>query len=270
MHRFAIVRILGNETPPRDNPGSRLRTLHFILNNEPVFPDTIKLYVLNRIVDDSFKAKLITLLDEYSANYIELPIDWPKLAAADELTDDQLNLEVIGINAARNKAIEFGHRFADFSIIFDGDCLFDSNGWELFESAVTERCQKFYRYYFSIPTIRTSMENYNQKVEHKLIEPMPVFHRDSLERFDEKLLFGRRDKLELLFRLGHDSTPHEGHCRIIDGQTSLAGYCCHLQTGEEIVELQAIVRSVAREASLQSLYRKVRNKIKTIRDKCVP
>lgn len=269
MYKFAVVRILGNENPPRDDVGSRIRSLHFILNNEPVFPNTIKLYVLNKIVDEDFKAKLIALLNEYDANYIDLPIDWNSLVQKQEITDSQLNLQIIGINAARNKAIEFGHKFADFSIVFDGDCLFDSFGWTLFDSVVEERCKKFYRYYFSIPTVRIKPEQYNQIIAHKFTEPMPVFHQNSLERFDEKLLFGQCDKLELLFRLGHDATPDTDHCRIVEGKTSIAGYCCHLQTGADIIEEHVGVRMQVREMSLQQLWQKVRNKLKTINDQFI-
>ena len=244
--------------------GSRVKSLKFILENEPSFPDTIKLYVLNRIVDDAFKNELTSLLKAHNANYIELPVAWNKLIACSDMDDIKLNFEIIGINNARNKAIELGHKFADFSIIFDGDCLFDEFGWSLFEAAVAERCKRHYRYYFSIPTIRTKFEAYGKPQINKFTEPMPVFHRDSLERFNENLVFGNCDKLELLFRLGHDMTPDTDHCKIIDGKTSLAGYCCHLQTGEDATEEVLGYRMYVRDLSLKELWQKVRNKVQML------
>lgn len=270
MYRFAIVRILGNENPPRDSVGSRLKSLKFILDNEPSFSDTVKLYVVNRIVDDEFKSEIINLLREYDANFIELPIAWNKLVSSPEIDDANLNLEIIGINHARNKAIDLGHKFADFSIVFDGDCLFDSCGWNLFQAAVAERCKQHYRYYFSIPTIRTTIEAYDKPKVTNYTEPMPVFHRDSLERFNEHLLFGQCDKLELLFRLGHDMTPDTDHCKIIDGKTSLAGYCCHLQTGDDAVETILGHRMYMRDLSLKALWQKVRDKVKLLSNQVAP
>ena len=37
MTTYALVRIIGNELPPRDSVGNRIKSLKFILEHEPKF-----------------------------------------------------------------------------------------------------------------------------------------------------------------------------------------------------------------------------------------
>ena len=47
--KFCVSRILGNELPPRDEKGSRIKSLQFILDNENFGLN--RMWVLNRIHD---------------------------------------------------------------------------------------------------------------------------------------------------------------------------------------------------------------------------
>jgi len=257
MHKFCIVRIIGNENPPRDVVGSRLRSLEFILLNEPNFADTTKLYILNRLLGQEYRQQIIDLLRDHNQTFYEIPFPKAKLKACPNMTDDEMNLEVIGINSARNTGIAVGHAVADYAIILDGDCFFDLTGWEEFAQAASDRHSEYY----SIPTVRIKPDQYQTVLDRSYTEPMPVFHRDSLERFDPSLLFGKCDKLELLFRLGHDATLNSNHCFVHGDKIVMAGYCCHMQTGEDMTEEHLPLRMVLRQQSIMRLFARARGSL---------
>lgn len=255
-YKFAIVRILGNENPPRDVIGARLKSLEFTLKNEPSFPDTIKLFLLNRFLDPIFRNQIEELLLERRMRYMELPLDWDKLKTMQQnkATNEALNLEVIGINSARNVAIDYGHVFATNAIVLDGDCIFDQEGWNQFRQITEEQPSQYY----SLPMARIPLEHYSQRLTAPLEESQLAFREDSSLRFDSARLFGDNDKLDLLFRLGHDRTPLTAHLKIEGDKTKLAGYVLHLQTGKNVTESSVLVRCKERNESLRCLFDKVR------------
>ncbi|KAG0317374.1 hypothetical protein BG000_004572, partial [Podila horticola] len=70
---IVLYRILGNDLPPRHRPGQTLSNVRFILEHEPEFNKTKKLWVLNRIVDPQAEASLIQLLKHHRQEYISIP-----------------------------------------------------------------------------------------------------------------------------------------------------------------------------------------------------
>lgn len=70
---IVLYRILGNDLPPRHRPGQTLSNVRFILEHEPEFNKTRKLWVLNRIVDPQAEASLIQLLKHHRQEYITIP-----------------------------------------------------------------------------------------------------------------------------------------------------------------------------------------------------
>jgi hypothetical protein len=257
MSKYAICRILGNENVPRDRPGSRLKTLEFILKNEPKFLDTEKIYVLNRLVNPDFRKANEELLQTYKAKYVVVEVPWNEMLNKPNLSDIDINFYVIGINATRNTLIEYAHRSADYAVILDGDCIFDHTGWGDFVATVNSRPGKYY----SIPMIRMTPEAYFDGFARDCTEPQLAFRKDAELRFDVNLPFGHRDKLELLFALGHDKEMDKGHNTIEGDKTCLAGYVCHLNTGIEAVETDQIDRLLARDISLHRLVMTVRYRL---------
>jgi hypothetical protein len=71
--QIVLYRIIGNDLPPRHKEGQTLSNLAFILKHEKPFPDTRKIFVLNRIVDPVNEAAIIRLLDQYKMEYIRAP-----------------------------------------------------------------------------------------------------------------------------------------------------------------------------------------------------
>lgn len=71
--KIILYRIIGNDLPPRHKEGQTLSNLQFILDHEPSFPDTHKIFLLNRIIDPINEATIIRLLDSYHMDYIRVP-----------------------------------------------------------------------------------------------------------------------------------------------------------------------------------------------------
>lgn len=237
----AIVRVLGNELPPRDLPGSRIATLRRILIEEPAFPDVVKWFYINRPFDLQYRRELCEVLDQHNSHYITVGFDRTILPASRE----QLLRYGIAINSARNEAIAAGLAVAKFAVILDGDCMFTADGW----APVAAAMQANTHYYLSVPHRR---EN---RVEQG--EPMLAFGRDSFLRFNERDLFGYGDKLKLLFRLGHSEDADTGHLPVTGDLTKLVGEVLHLSTGDDSTETDADTRIRLREQSLQLFEKKI-------------
>lgn len=73
--QIILYRIIGNDLPPRHKEGQTLSNLQFILDHEPNFPNTKKIFLLNRIIDPVNEAIIIRLLDNYNMDYIRVPFD---------------------------------------------------------------------------------------------------------------------------------------------------------------------------------------------------
>ena len=71
--QIILYRIIGNDLPPRHKEGQTLSNLQFILDHEPSFPNTRKIFLLNRIIDPVNEATIIRLLDSYNMEYIRVP-----------------------------------------------------------------------------------------------------------------------------------------------------------------------------------------------------
>ena len=70
---IVLYRILGNDLPPRHRPGQTLSNVRFILEHEPEFNKTRKLWVLNRIVDQQAESSILQLLNHHRQEYIRIP-----------------------------------------------------------------------------------------------------------------------------------------------------------------------------------------------------
>ena len=73
--QLILYRIIGNDLPPRHKEGQTLSNLQFILDHEPPFPNTRKIFLLNRISDPANEAAIVRLLDQHQMEYIRVPFD---------------------------------------------------------------------------------------------------------------------------------------------------------------------------------------------------
>ncbi|KAI8064281.1 alginate lyase-domain-containing protein [Gilbertella persicaria] len=233
--QIILYRIIGNDLPPRHKEGQTLSNLQFILDHEPSFPKTRKIFLLNRIIDPVNEATIIRLLDSYNMEYIRVPfiqqeyeqLDFQleKFPDADFLHSDDYrrfskvsklraldytyhtkNLYAMNNNGGRNTAIEHGRSIpnARWIMPFDGNCYLSRNGFEEIRSQL-EKYGKDTKY-FVVPMTRllnnsVLLNNLDERPKTPE-EPQIIFRYDSTEEYNLNMRYGRRSKLELLWRLG--------------------------------------------------------------------
>ena len=78
MKNILFFRILGNDLKSLHGENQTLNNLAFTLKHEPDFPDTDKMFLLNRIYDKTKKNNIISLLNKYNVRYIDLPFEEKK------------------------------------------------------------------------------------------------------------------------------------------------------------------------------------------------
>lgn len=257
--KYSIFRILGNETPPRDQPDARLRTLEYILDNEPEFPDCIKCWVINCIHDRERRELIGRMLTERNMYHVILPIWRAKYLEAK--TRDEKITQVVGINRARNVAIKHGHYISNFTCILDGDCFYSEDLWQMTVNEIEED-QKVRRdrKYYSTPSSRATFEHARISSQPMLLaEPMLIFRNDSDIFFDESIPFGQGDKLHLLYKLGHSEKPGHHHELVNDDLCKSVSMVHHVTGSDYVIELDQKLRIKLRNESLDRLIWQVDN-----------
>jgi hypothetical protein len=254
---FSIFRIIGNELPPRDEPGSRKKVLDFILDNEPNFPDAAKCWIVNCVHDGKRREEICRTLAERDMYYIVIPFWKEKFKEAK--TRAEKIVQLIGINRARNQAITAGHLISDFTLVLDGDCYFRQDLWDTFTKGVIkdQKINRSRRYY-SLPCSRSTIEHaINNSTPMMLAEPMPVFRYDSTIYFDESIPFGQKDKLMLMYKLHHSQTPGSHHILEREDLCKSISMVHHLTGSKYEIELDTGLRIRLREESLDCLLKQV-------------
>ncbi|RUS14529.1 alginate lyase-domain-containing protein [Endogone sp. FLAS-F59071] len=237
IHRDQIVlyRILGNDLPPRHKQGQTLSNLRFILEHEPSFPKTKKYWILNRMVDPANEAAIIKLLKKHNQDYVRIPFqadeylrqdfrleDFPeadffhseeyarfskvaKLRTID-YTYHEKNIYAMNNNGGRNAALEHGKKVPDALWImpFDGNCFITTKAFQEIQTHLDQHGNDYK--YFVVPMARllnntellTNMDERPNTPE----EPQVMFRYDAEEVYNLNMRYGRRSKLELLWRIG--------------------------------------------------------------------
>jgi len=215
-----------------------MEVLEQILKTEPELEGAQKWYVVNRLANIPWRRCIVEMLDRYDAHYVTIPFN--RNVRRDTAS---LKLHGLNLNNARNVAVQAGLAMTPWSVVLDGDCIFDEQGWQ----PVIEAMRRADTQYLSIPHRRDNSD--------ELAEPMLAFHETSTERFDESIPFGQGDKLELLYRLGHDRTPMSGHLQVEGDLTQVVGSVTHLATGDPGLETNLQQRENKREMAFNQMLR---------------
>ncbi|WP_052948599.1 alginate lyase family protein [Mesobacillus campisalis] len=272
---FVLYRIIGNDLYPRHRKGQTRENLKFVLENEPKLEDCEKRWVVNRIIDREEEEAIIKLLQEHNQKYIHLPfyegeyqrIGWdtncfkkPGFLATKEF--ENLNAEqknnaiaaayrlknnyVMNVNGARNIALRDGKMRAKWVLPWDGNCFITSSAWDEIRKDIGKSP---YLKYFAVPMARV-LDN-SQLVSENFTptpveEPQLIFRRDSKEEFNERFPYGRRDKVELIWRLGipgkWDKWKDEPWDQVRssksaeEGQFGFAGWVARMFSGKKVLE----------------------------------
>ncbi len=267
QHEFVVSRIIGNELPPRDQPGSRMKVLEYILENEKLPSNVKRTWVLNHIVDERYKAKIQKMLLERGETFIESPFSLRQYLTC--LTREERIRYAININKARNEAFRHGSKFAKYVMVLDGDCFFNEEAWKQTVADIDREKAADAPQYFYLPITRVPMERAKTAEfdSANAGEPVIAFQSNADQLFDESIAFGNAEKVQLLARLGikamdggqWDTTQSTKNCK-------RAGYVLHLQTGEGEVEFDVWNRGASRKESLDTFLSQLDEKARNSAD----
>lgn len=228
---FVLYRIIGNDLYPRHAEGQSRKNVSFILEHEPALDNCEKHWIVNRIFDPDEESRIMELLDRHSQPYIRIPFDsdeyrnigWdfsvfrspdylhsrdfqrldPEVKSRAVAALYRLkNNYVMNNNGARNVALRDAKNRAKWALPWDGNCFLTATAWMQIRNSISEN--PYYKY-FTVPMQRmTNNEHLLRKdlVIDPVEEPQIIFRKDSREEFNEDYSYGRRPKVELLWRLG--------------------------------------------------------------------
>lgn len=285
---YVLYRIIGNDLYPRHRRGQSRENVKFILDNEPALEACEKRWVVNRIVDVREEAAIISLLEERGQTYLRIPFDmeeykrvswdFQRFPRGFFLRGDYLrrgayerlraevaacrlkNNYIMNNNGARNAALRDGRRRAKWVLPWDGNCFVTKSGWAALTKSISNQP---HLKYFWVPMARI-LDNQSlldpDFLPEVTEEPQLVFRRDAEEEFNEEFPYGRRPKVELLWRLGisgdWDSWPDDAwdlprprRCKR-SGLVEEAGWVARLFSGmadlETTTKSSLVGRGVAR------------------------
>ncbi|MCE0505454.1 alginate lyase family protein [Roseivivax sp. GX 12232] len=285
---FVLYRILGNDLPPRHEAGQTLANLEFILEHEPRLTRCEKRWVVNRIAAPEQEAAILALLEKHKQPYLHIPFDLENYAQVDWDLDsfpqltfflngsyddmqkaDQMRAEaharrhknryLMNNNGARNAALRDGRTRAKWVLPWDGNCYLSRAAWS---QILRDVGQAPYMKYHVVPMARTLDNADLLKRGHRPEtgeEPQILFRRDASEEFEESYHYGRRPKVELLWRLGvrgaWDSwqddvwdLPRPARAREA-GDFGQAGWVARLSSGSAHLDEQSTEALVGRGAA---------------------
>ncbi|HPW65744.1 MAG TPA: glycosyltransferase [Salinivirgaceae bacterium] len=272
---FVLYRIIGNDLTPRHKKGQSYENLQFILEHEPEFENCQKIFILNRIVDQSEEQRIIQLLKSKGKRYEIIPfiLDDYKKVEIDYQTFDfkalfndpdfkKLHIKkqgravvaayrlknnyIMNNNGARNYALKDGRDKARWVLPFDGNCFFTQSAWNALVEDVLANTDKEYHIVPMCRILDNSALLSDDFIPDPVEEPQILFRNDSEHIFDERFCYGRRPKVELLWRLGvpgrWDSFPRddiwdmERPTPIEEKLWSNAGWVARLYSGNKDME----------------------------------
>lgn len=151
------------------------------------------------------------------------------------------NLYVMNNNGARNVALDDGRNRAKWVLPWDGNCFVTEEAWLEIRSAVLK---KPHLSYFAVPMDRVTDNQVLLEADHQpdpIDEPQLIFRRDSEQVFNEQFAYGRRPKVELIWRLAIPGVWDRWKDRSWDlprpapsaeaGQFAVAGWVARMASG---------------------------------------
>jgi len=266
MRPIIFYRILGNDLPPRHSDSQTEDCLRFTLTNEPPLRNCEKRFVLNNIVDEKKRRRLLDMISEAGFRVDEIRFNWD--VCKSKSSDIEKNEYVTNINLARNFAIDHGLQDGRIVLPFDGQTYFTSDAWESFHAEIASNPNAAF---YILPMHRVVdnavvlQPDLKSRTElHVISEPQVAFTRKSDIRFKENIGYGKGCKIELLMRLGHKGPWDTWHTNYFHqmkilalktrsnsfGKVPFASYVYRLFSGNLKAEQDIISRREDRKAAV--------------------
>lgn len=224
---LGLYRIIGNNHPLLQNYEQTIDNLKFILENETSFVDVDKIYVLNKITNQDLRQKLLTVLEEAKASFVEIEYDqnkyamigydfsnipsdlrwfkerddWIRLVLNVELRESK-NRYLINNNGARNFAINDGkQKKYKWIMPWDGNCFLSDQQMEQIKYSLNENIDAKYILTPMQRVLSNETLSKNSVATNASEEPQITFRFDAEELFNEQRVYGNQPKVELFKRL---------------------------------------------------------------------
>lgn len=224
-----FYRIIGNSISGLHAENQAEENLEYILNNESSVQNVTKYFVLNRIFDDSHRHRLLKILKDKHANYLEIAFDpdvfkkigydfgslpdsyywfakkgrWADIVSNTAVRNFK-NAYLMNNNGARNFALQHGKSRFDWIMPWDGNCFLPDDSFKKLLSSMAIKNGSYK--YVATPMQRVTSEDYIDRdaiVTNAIDEPQISFRRDAKEVFNEDRVYGNQSKVELFKRLGY-------------------------------------------------------------------
>ncbi|NOY69659.1 MAG: hypothetical protein GXP53_09265 [Deltaproteobacteria bacterium] len=250
--------------PPIHDKGQTCRNLKFMIENEPQLDCCIKKWIVNRIVDPEEERRITDILERHKLDYLRIPFDLKEYHACVNLPwkyrvpivnmiknlESKMSGAIIFLkklrflcfrqkrhkkilyamnnNGSRNVAIDDGKKIGDWILPFDGNCCFNSDGWQGVLHTLLH--QESFDKYIGVPMLRLTdnSEYFGFNPEGKVVyEPQIVFGKSTSLKFNELFRYGSHSKVELIQRI-----KYNGHG---DLWTQNCGFVIRLNCGSGVV-----------------------------------
>jgi hypothetical protein len=300
---FALYRIIGNDLPPRHRSGQTLENIRFIVENETEFKNCEKRFIINRIVNPDEEKKIIDLLNKSGYPFLHIPFNqkeylktgWDTNGIPEEFapgtprfiklhSEEQgrilmrlyrlKNNYVMNNNGARNAALTQGRQLAKWVLPWDGNCFITKRSWDEIVSSIKASPEIPY---FIVPMARIIDNQLLLNSDYKtkaLEEPQIIFRKDSRLSFNENYFYGRRDKVELLWKLDVPGKWNSWEQEPWDlpipayaaeaGAFNFAGWVARLNSGRDSLEKDSEERKVSRVEAIKAIIDDLDSKIERI------
>ena len=218
--QIMLLRAIGNPLPPRHDPDQAFDNLKFILENEEDFPYLTKWWVLNRLVNETLLHELESLLESHGQQFFVIPFNLTEYANIRDCTEkDAENIKlcdsrfekllyITNQNQARNAMIEFGQTYSpksiDWIMPWDGNCYLHKNSYRKIYIQLRDMPSNLK---YAVTMMNRVVLSMNKEVLIRayrpiaIEEPQIIFHRTALGRFNPRLSYGKRNKLDFIQRL---------------------------------------------------------------------
>jgi hypothetical protein len=269
----AIVRIVGNELPPRHRPGSNIEQLLFILKNESLHPKVNKIWLLNRIVDTEQERALIAILEKHHCAYVRLPFDldqYKVFLQQNGYTKPRIWFKkwqgqviakagfIIDINRARNKTMDIGAEYANWIMPLDGGCCLNTESLSVMLDTIIAHPE---RDAYALPTYRLvdncNYTNFDPRC-YPMHESMLLLKHTLRMPFDESIPYGKGEKLKTIIKLfPRSAMKRTVYAYLVNDSDYHAGYVVRLSSGMDNAEGKYRKRVKLRVEGLSRLVEKV-------------
>ncbi len=283
--KYCLVRILGNDQPPRHAINQTEKNIQFILKNEPQFPNCDKIFVLNRMWHPKKQARIKKLIT--AAGYKTLLIPFRRSIYIKLKSDKARLLYLTNQNEARNFTVTELRDKYDIILPFDSGTCFRQDGWDAFIKGVESReLQPYYvvpmwrlqshpEYFNGTPCTKEKyLYKYGKRRKHVMgsTEPQICLTKNSDRLFTEGMEYGNANKVDMLWMLGVNGpwwawspilqARANKRMSIYKGKIRSYGFVCRLPSGSKQGDSNSGMRGHLRNKAKAKILEDVANFLK--------